>query len=129
MSKKAEDLAVRVISALNDMDYSQIEPSTTDDVELRFSPGRVFHGREGVREFARMLRAALPECTVVARKIHAGEDFAVVEWEAFGRTPTRRESEDQGVFVMELRDGRVARVNLYVDTAAWAKVQQDAASL
>ena len=111
-----EDLALRVVEAINDRDYDGINRLATERVQLRLPPDQVFYGREGVREFFAVLEARLPQLIVTARKIHAGDGFAVVEYETAG------EVDGLGAIVLELEGGQVDRVQLYLDTAQWAQL-------
>lgn len=112
----AEALALKVVGAINERDYGEINRLATEKVQLRLPPDQVFYGREGVREFFAVLEARLPQLIVTARKIHAGESFAVVEYETAGNV------DGMGAIVLELEGGQVDRVQLYLDTAQWAQL-------
>ncbi|TMF91769.1 MAG: nuclear transport factor 2 family protein [Chloroflexi bacterium] len=100
---KARDLAGEVVSAINARDHSYIDKLTTDQVQLRLPPDQVFFGRDGVRDFVNVLEDRLPKATLIARKVHAGEDFAVVEYDINSTTKTGREVEGMGAVVPEPR--------------------------
>ncbi len=123
---KARDLAGQVVSAIKARDHSYIDKLTTDDVQLRLPPDQVFFGRDGVREFVNVLEDRLPKATLIARKVHAGDDFAVVEYDINSTTRAGREVEGMGAVVMELDDGRIGRVQIYLDTAQWAQISSEA---
>ena len=122
---KARDLAGEVVSAINARDHSYIDKLTTDQVQLRLPPDQVFFGRDGVRDFVNVLEDRLPKATLIARKVHAGEDFAVVEYDINSTTKTGREVEGMGAVVLELDDGRIDRVQVYLDTAQWAQISSE----
>ncbi|HEX6349917.1 MAG TPA: nuclear transport factor 2 family protein [Candidatus Dormibacteraeota bacterium] len=122
---KARDLAGEVVSAINARDHSYIDKLTTDDVQLRLPPDQVFFGRDGVREFVNVLEDRLPKATLIARKVHAGDEFAVVEYDINSTTKGGREVEGMGAVVMELADGRIGRVQIYLDTAQWAQIASE----
>ena len=122
---KARDLAGEVVSAINARDHSYIDKLTTDQVQLRLPPDQVFFGRDGVRDFVNVLEDRLPKATLIARKVHAGEDFAVVEYDINSTTMTGREVEGMGAVVLELDDGRIDRVQVYLDTAQWAQISSE----
>jgi hypothetical protein len=82
----SEQLAAEVVASINARDYREIELLTITDVQLRFPPRQVFYGREGVRDFRKVLERRLPELTIAASRIYAGDDFAVVEFDEGGRT-------------------------------------------
>jgi hypothetical protein len=124
-SKRSEQLGLRVLEALNTRDYDKVDELATENVQLRMPPGQVFFGRDGLREFFTELEARLPDLTLVARKLHAGDDFAVIEYDTTGHTRSHPAAsvEGMGCLVLEL-DGkeRVERVQLYVDTAQWQQI-------
>ena len=122
---KARHLAGEVVSAINARDHSYIDKLTTDQVQLRLPPDQVFFGRDGVREFVNVLEDRLPKATLIARKVHAGDDFAVVEYDINSTTKTGREVEGMGAVVLELDDGRIDRVQIYLDTAQWAQISSE----
>ena len=122
---KARDLAGEVVSAINARDHSYIDKLTTDDVQLRLPPDQVFFGRNGVRDFVNVLEDRLPKATLIPRKVYAGEDFAVVEYDINSTTKTGREVEGMGAVVLELDDGRIDRVQIYLDTAQWAQISSE----
>jgi ketosteroid isomerase-like protein len=61
---------------------------------------------------------------MVARKVHAGEDFAVVEYDINSTTRAGHQVEGMGAVVLELDDGRIDRVQIYLDTAQWAQIAE-----
>lgn len=124
-ASKASELAGEVVSAINARDHSYIDKLTTDDVQLRLPPDQVFFGRDGVRDFVNVLEDRLPKATLIARKVHAGDDFAVVEYDINTTTRSGREVEGMGAVVMELDDGRIGRVQIYLDTAQWAEISSE----
>jgi ketosteroid isomerase-like protein len=124
-STRSEELGLRVLEAINARDYDRVDELTTEQVQLRMPPGEVFFGRAGLRDFFAQVEARLPALTLVARKIHAGEDFAVIEYDTTGHTRSHPGAEvlGMGCLVLELDGGeRVDRVQLYVDTAQWQQI-------
>src|SRR5438094_8312462 len=67
-------IAERVIEAINDRNRDAIEELAHPEVQLRMPPARVFYGPDGVREFFDELEARMPDLTVTADSIHAGEE-------------------------------------------------------
>ncbi len=121
----SEQVAAEIVAAINARDYSQIERLTTSDVQLRFPPRQVFYGREGVQDFMKQLERRLPQLTLTARRIHSGEDFVVVEYDETGRTVPGSTLDSMGAMVLKLEDGRVARCQLYLDTAQWDALSEE----
>jgi ketosteroid isomerase-like protein len=119
-------LADQVVSAINARDHSYIDKLTTDSVQLRLPPDSVFFGREGVRDWVTTLEDLLPEATLVARKVHAGDGFAVVEYDINSRTRAGASVEGMGAIVLELDGDRIDRVQVYLDTAQWARIREGA---
>ncbi|MFN2451863.1 MAG: nuclear transport factor 2 family protein [Candidatus Dormibacteria bacterium] len=113
----SRQLAVALLDAVNERAWDRIETRTTVDVELRLPPGRVFAGREGVRDFLEALQGLIPDLTVVGTRIYAGDDFAVIEYESAGHGAVS--AEGMGVLVLRVEGDRLSRVQLYVDTALW----------
>ena len=123
--KQSEQLGLRVLEALNARDYDQVDHLTTEGVQLRMPPGEVFYGREGLRDFFAQVETRLPDLTLVARKLHAGEGFAVIEYDTMAHTRSHPGSEvlGMGCLVLEMDGGeRIDRVQLYVDTAQWQQI-------
>jgi ketosteroid isomerase-like protein len=119
-------LADQVVSAINARDHSYIDKLTTDNVQLRLPPDAVFYGREGIRDFINTLEDLLPEATLIARKVHAGDRFAVVEYDINSKTRAGRQVEGMGAIVLELEDDRIERVQVYLDAAQWARISEGA---
>jgi ketosteroid isomerase-like protein len=121
-AEQAGSVAQRVIQAINARDRSAIEALAHDDVQLRMPPGQVFYGCQEVHRFFDELESRLPDLTVTADSIRAGDDFAVVEWESAGRTRRHDPDEEMGALVLHLRDGRIDRAHLYLDLAHWDRL-------
>src|SRR5436190_12429073 len=106
-AEQSAEIAERVIAAINSKNHDAIEELASDDVQLRMPPGRVFYGREEVRRFFDELEARLPEFTMTADSIRAGDDFALVEWEGAGYTRSHDPDEEMGALVLHLQDCRI----------------------
>jgi ketosteroid isomerase-like protein len=74
--------------------------------------GERAEGKEAVREHIRKIFESAPDLRFRSRGMRAGEDFAVSEWTA---TATRdgRQLEWDGVDVFPIRDGLIARKDVY----------------
>lgn len=126
-TRSAERIAIEVLQAINDRDFDQIDRLSTEDVQLRMPPGQVFYGRPGIRAFFEGLRRLMPTLTLVARKVRAGEGFAVVEYEGVGTSSSSGdEVPSLGAFVIDLQGDQVSRCQLYLDTAQWNRLQEGA---
>ena len=113
-----EDLALGTVAAINDRDRSKLDQLAAEDVQLFFPPALVFYARPGLGDFFDELERRVPDLTLAARDIYSGADFAVVEWESSGEAA----GESMGCLVLTVRDGKVARARLYLDTAHWARL-------
>ena len=91
-----------------------------DGICALHAPGMVFENHtaaeraegDAVRDHICGIFAAYPDLRFATRSLSAGEDFAVCEWTA---TATRdgRKLEWDGVDVFPLRDGLIARKDVY----------------
>ena len=120
--ESGNDIAFKVLEAINDRDYNQIENLCSENVQLRMPPAKVFFGQDGIREFFQNLERVIPDLTLTADEIYSGDDFVVIEYEAAGH-PRGEADEAMGAIVMRLVEGRVGRIQLYVDTAQWERLQ------
>jgi ketosteroid isomerase-like protein len=123
-TKTPSVLASDVLLAINDKDYGTLDKLSTEDVQLRFPPGQLFNGRRSLEQFLREVERRLPTMTLIGHHVHTGDDFAVVEYEVTGKTPSNREYEGMGCLVLEFEQERVKAATLYVDTAQWQQIQQ-----
>jgi hypothetical protein len=88
-----------------------------DTIDAHHHPDIVFHnhtaderaeGAAAVREHIAQIFANNPTLRFATRSLHVGDDFAVCEWTASTGT-----KEWDGVDVFPLRDGRIARKDVY----------------
>jgi ketosteroid isomerase-like protein len=88
-----------------------------DTIDELHDPGIVFHnhtaeeraeGAAAVHEHIAQIFENNPTLRFTARSLHAGDDFAVCEWTA---SPGSKEWD--GVDVFPLRDGKIARKDVY----------------
>ena len=115
-------IAERVIEAINQRNRDAIEELAHPEVQLRMPPARVFYGTDGVHRFFDELESRVPDLTVTADKIHAGDHFAVVEWESAGHTRRNDPDEEMGALILHLSEGRIKRAHLYLDLERWEKL-------
>jgi ketosteroid isomerase-like protein len=120
-----ERLATEMMTAINDRDYSQIERLSTEEIQLRLPPMQVFSGRDGIAEFFHHLEEVLPQLTLVAREIHSGDGFAVVEWDSKGTSSQEKPIESMGALVLRFDGDQIKRATLYLDTAQWQTLNQN----
>jgi steroid delta-isomerase-like uncharacterized protein len=130
---KENDLAIarEVYDAFNSRDVERAMGIATDDLEIELVPfGRTFRGPAGLREFMEGWIEPFPDARVEVTNMVAGDDGRVaVEFVGRGThtgtlktpagdvAPTNRQAEGRYCEVMEMRDGKVARLNSYFDAA------------
>ena len=92
-----------------------------DAIAAAHHPEIVFHnhtaderaeGADAVREHIGRIFAGTPSLRFATRSLSAGEDFAVCEWTASAERDGRQVEWD-GVDVFPLRDGLIARKDVY----------------
>jgi steroid delta-isomerase-like uncharacterized protein len=130
---KENDLAIarEVYDAFNSRDVERAMRIATDDLEIELVPfGRSFRGPAGLREFMEGWIEPFPDARVEITNMVASEDGRVAA-EFIGRgthtgtlktpagdvAPTNRQAEGRYCEVMEMRDGKVARLRSYFDGA------------
>jgi ketosteroid isomerase-like protein len=105
------------IEQLLDSYHEEAEWVTPESELIPFSGN--FHGRSGIAEFFAKLDAALQTIRFEPTQFIAEDDKVVVlgegSWQA---KPTGREYDSPWVHIFSLRDGKVARFEVFYDTAA-----------
>jgi steroid delta-isomerase-like uncharacterized protein len=106
---------------------------TEDSVFQNHTSGGLGKGKAEIRKIVEGVFATFPDIQFSARRDYYGDDFAVVEWTAtatFARpitrngitlAPTGKPISWNGVDVIPVRDGLVARKDVYVDSATYLK--------
>jgi steroid delta-isomerase-like uncharacterized protein len=127
-----DDIAVvrSLFERFNEGDLDGAAALVTDDFELSdLAAGRTFHGPAGLREWLDLFRTALPDARTEVVNVLA--DGGRVASEHIGRgthdgpfvtpagsiPPTGRSVELRIGEFYELRDGRIARLSAYYDSA------------
>lgn len=116
--------------AYNARDLEAAVALTTPDVELvNMATGQTFHGPEGVRQFLGGWSGAFPDSQVETTKVVADEHGAAMEFIGRGTQtgplpgpagaipPTGRPVEVPFIQMLEMRQGKIARIRLYFDSA------------
>ncbi|MGZ4389698.1 MAG: nuclear transport factor 2 family protein [Gaiellaceae bacterium] len=107
-------LIERYNEAWNAHDLDAIDALHARDVVFEnHNAGERAEGAEAVREHVAAIFRNWPDLRFRGRGLRAGEDFAVCEWTASGTGPDGRRVEWDGVDVFPLRDGRIARKDVY----------------
>jgi ketosteroid isomerase-like protein len=118
------EVVQRALAAFESTGFADIEPFVewvTEDVELRSAivggaEGNVYCGHDGIRAWARQVSDALDELHLIA------EDFREVGGFVVGLGHVKARGGASGLeldvpsgWVVEVRDGRVARMHGYLD--------------
>ena len=127
MSTEIQDLAARYSAVWEQRDPDAIVAMHTEDT--------VFHvhgdaepavGKAAVREAIAELLAQSPDLAFEPRRAHFGDDCIVSEFQMTGTAEGTPFACD-GVDVIAVRDGRVARKDSYIDWVAYGRqVEQEA---
>ena len=124
-------LARTIYACFNENRLDDALAYAADDVVVTLMPfGQTFTGREGFRAFMQDFKTAFPDCTVNLAKQWATPNGIVNEFQAQGThqgpmaspagaiPPTGRRIDYPVCEVWEVRDGKLARLRNYFDTAS-----------
>jgi uncharacterized protein (TIGR02246 family) len=107
-------LIERYDRAWNEQDVETIASLHTDDVVFEnHTAGERAEGAAAVRDHIAQIFANWPSLRFRGRSLRIGDDFAVSEWTASATAPDGRRLEWDGVDVFPLRDGLIARKDIY----------------
>jgi uncharacterized protein (TIGR02246 family) len=107
-------LIERYDRAWNEQDVETIALLHTDDVVFEnHTAGERAEGAAAVRDHIAQIFANWPSLRFRGRSLRIGDDFAVSEWTASATAPDGRRLEWDGVDVFPLRDGLIARKDVY----------------
>lgn len=124
-------LANAIYTCFNENRIDDALAYAADDVVLTLMPfGQTYTGREGFRAFMQDFKTAFPDCTVNLTKQMVTEDGVISEFMARGThrgplgspggaiPPTGRRIDYPVCEVWEVRDGKLARLRNYFDSAS-----------
>lgn len=99
----------------NAQDLDAIMPTYTDDVVFQnHTAGEdPVTGADAVRAHLAGIFARWPDMRFTGRRLYVTDDVCVSEWTAQATTPDGRRLEWDGVDVFPIRDGRIARKDVY----------------
>jgi steroid delta-isomerase-like uncharacterized protein len=108
----------RYDAAWNAQDIETIHALHDDEVVFEnHTAGERAEGAEAVRAHIERIFANWPDLRFRRRALRTGADFAVSEWTATATTQDGRRLEWDGVDVFPLRDGKIARKDVYSTSA------------
>ena len=117
--------ALQLVRLLNEGDVEGTAALFAPDAELcfpRFAPRPVYRGDTQLREFIAWLTAVLPQWTLAVDRVTATDSSATLEFETTGTSHAGRDFDNTGVIVVDLRDGRIAALRVYLDTADLGRI-------
>jgi ketosteroid isomerase-like protein len=108
------DLFDRYDAAWNSQDVDAIMAFHPDDVVFHnHNAGECVEGAAAMREHVAAIFAKYPDMRFARRRLYVGSDFATSEWTATATLPDGRRVEWDGVDIFPLRDGKIARKDVY----------------
>ena len=131
MSARDNEAIVRdTHEAFNARDLDRAASHVAEDAEYLFvATGETFRGPEGYRHYMQNWIDAYSDASSEVTAIHAGEDFAVVEFTGRGThdgtlkspageiPPTGRFVENRFCEVAHIKDGKISSSRTYLDVA------------
>ncbi len=115
MSTPARQLIEQHDAAWNAQDVDALNTLYTDDVVFQnHTAGEApVSGRDAVRAHIAGIFERWPDLRFSSRRLYLTSDFCVSEWTARATTPDGRRIEWDGVDVLPIRDGAIARKDVY----------------
>jgi steroid delta-isomerase-like uncharacterized protein len=108
------DLIERYNAAWNAQDVDAIAAFHTDDMVFQnHTAGECVEGAAAVAEHIAAIFSRYPDMRFSGRRLYLGHDFAVSEWTVTATLPDGRHAEWDGVDVFPIRDGLIARKDVY----------------
>jgi ketosteroid isomerase-like protein len=121
----ATQLAADLVRCANERDVDAARALFSPHAELcfpRFTPRRVYRGDAELTEFFDWLTQMLPLQTFAVDRVVGTESTAVVEFEAAGTSAWGHEFDNVGAMVIDVADGLIASVRMYIDTADLGRI-------
>jgi len=95
-----------------------LELVTSDVVFHNYTAAERVEGAERFREHVAQIQSRWPDTRFTEKRVHLGDDFAVVEWTGTATSSDGRTIEWDGLDVIELRDDRVCANYVYSSSHA-----------
>jgi len=119
MSDEVSALIEAYDAAWNRQDLDALCAFHADDVVFaNHTAGEVVEGADAVRAHIGGIFERWPTLRFRARRFYAADGFAVSEWTATATRPDGVEIEWDGVDVFPIRDGKIARKDVYSSSHA-----------
>jgi uncharacterized protein (TIGR02246 family) len=115
MSGEVQDLIARHDAAWNDQDTNALASVYTEDVVFQNHTAgeEPVSGRDAVIAHIAAIFERWPDMRFSGRRLYVTEDVCVSEWTARATTADGRRIEWDGVDVMPIREGAIARKDVY----------------
>lgn len=122
-----DELLARHDAGWNTQDLDAVMASYTDDIVFQnHTAGEPpVAGTAAVREHIGAIFERWPDMRFSSRRLYVSDGFCVSEWTARATTPSGRRIEWDGVDVMPIRDGRIARKDVYSTSATARELRDD----
>jgi ketosteroid isomerase-like protein len=109
-----QELIDRYDAAWNAQDVDAIMAFHPDDVVFHnHTAGECVEGAAAMREHVAGIFAAYPDLRFRRRRLYVGPEHATSEWTAAATLPDGRRVEWDGIDVFPMRDGLIARKDVY----------------
>ena len=119
MSNAVRDLIGAYDDAWNRQDIDALCAFHAEDVVFaNHTAGEVVEGADAVRAHIGGIFERWPSLRFRGRRFYAADDFAVSEWTATATRDDGTEIEWDGVDVFPIRDGKIARKDIYSSSHA-----------
>ena len=119
MSDAVRDLIGAYDDAWNRQDLDELCAFHADDVVFaNHTAGEVVEGAAAVRAHIGGIFERWPSLRFRGRRFYSADDFAVSEWTATATREDGTELEWDGVDVFPIRDGKIARKDIYSSSHA-----------
>jgi steroid delta-isomerase-like uncharacterized protein len=119
VSDSVRDLIGAYDDAWNRQDLDALCAFHADDVVFaNHTAGEVVEGADAVRAHIGGIFGRWPSLRFRGRRFYAADDFAVSEWTATATRDDGTEIEWDGVDVFPIRDGKIARKDIYSSSHA-----------
>jgi steroid delta-isomerase-like uncharacterized protein len=119
MSDEVRDLIGAYDAAWNRQDLDTLSAFHADDIVFaNHTAGEVVEGADAVRAHIGGIFERWPSLRFRGRRFYAADDFAVSEWTATATRDDGTEIEWEGVDVFPIRDGKIARKDVYSSSHA-----------
>lgn len=115
MPETPHELIARHDAAWNTQDVEALRPIYTEDIVFQNHTAgeEPVAGREAVLAHIAGIFERWPDMRFSSRRLYVSPDWCVSEWTAQATTPDRRRVEWDGVDVMPIRAGAIARKDVY----------------